>query len=366
MEQVETIVVGAGVVGLAVARELALAGQEVFVLERCDAIGTETSSRNSEVVHAGIYYPEDWLKTKLCIEGRRRLYAYCDERGVPCRKLGKVIVACSDDEVAVLDRTLAQANRNGVELMERLDKRQLGDMEPEVSATAGLFSPETGVVDSHQLMLSLQGDLENAGGMVSLKSPFRGAESTGSGFAVTIGGDDDYVLGCRNLINSAGLAACDVAQAIEPLSSRHVPRQWLARGQYYGLQGRSPFNHLVYPVPVAGGLGVHVTMDLAGQVRFGPDVHWIDGIDYGFDESVIEQVAEGIRRYFPDLDRTALQPAYTGIRPKLSGPSAPGADFQIDGPQVHGVQGLVNLFGIESPGLTACLTLAGHVRMLLN
>lgn len=365
MESVETIVVGAGVVGLAIARELAIAGQEIVVLEACEAIGTRTSSRNSEVIHAGIYYPQDWLKTRLCIAGRRKLYQYCESRGVPHQQLGKLILATTEAERPDLDQRLLQARANGLTSVRPVGPQEIEELEPAVEAVAGLLSPESGIIDSHQFMLSLQGDLEEAGGVVALRSPLEGARATGGGFDVAIGGEQPYRMGCHRLINSAGLNSQDVAGSIRGLRPKHIPELWFARGQYYSLQGKSPFSRLVYPVPVSGGLGIHVTLDMAGQARFGPDVHWIDSLDYGFDESVIEAVAGDIRRYYPDLDEALLQAGYTGIRAKLSGPGDPGVDFMVSGPADHGVRGLVNLYGIESPGLTASLALAEYVRGLL-
>jgi L-2-hydroxyglutarate oxidase LhgO len=366
LDNVETIVVGAGVVGLAIARQLAIAGQEVVVLEAQGAIGTQTSSRNSEVIHAGIYYPQDWLKTRLCIEGRAKLYRYCESRGVPHRRLGKLIVAATEAELPLLEQKFIQARANGLGLITHITQQEIQELEPNVTAVAGLHSPETGIVDSHQLMLSLQGDLEEAGGVVSCQSPFDSGKATEKGFEVAIGGEQSYRLNCRRLINSAGLNAQVVAGRFVGLSAEHIPDLGFARGKYYSLQGRSPFKRLVYPVPADGGLGIHVTLDLAGQARFGPDVHWIDGLDYDFDESVIGIVADDIRRYYPELDESRLQAGYTGIRAKLSGPGSSGADFVVSGPTIHGLSGLVNLYGIESPGLTASLALADYVLRLLD
>jgi len=366
LETVETIVVGAGAVGLAIGRELALAGQEVIVLECCDAVGTQTSSRNSEVIHAGIYYPGDWLKTSLCIAGRQQLYEYCESRGVPCERVGKLIVATNEAQRPGLDRRLDQAHANGLASIHRVDRQEISRLEPAVQAVAGLMSPETGIIDSHQLMLSLQGDLEASGGLVCLGSPFEAARATGAGFEVEIGGEGAFQLGCHRLINSAGLGAQQVAGKIDGLNPGQIPTRWLARGQYYTLQGKSPFSRLVYPLPIEGGLGIHVTLDMGGQARFGPDVHWINEIDYDFDETVVAKVADDIRQYFPALDESYLQPGYTGIRPKLSGPGESASDFVISGPQDHGLPGLVNLFGIESPGLTAVLSLAEYVRRLVD
>lgn len=375
METVDCIVVGAGVVGLAVARRLALSGREVLVLETADDIGTEGSSRNSEVIHAGIYYPPDWLKTRLCVAGRMLLYRYCAERGIPHRRIGKLIVATRDEHRQRLAVYRDQARRNGAGDLRDVGAAELRELEPAVRAVAGLMSPETGIIDSHTLMLALQGDLEAAGGLVSLRSPFVSARIDGGDLIVSAGeagaGDPDATVvvtevRCSTLVNCAGLAAQDVAGAIAGLDQTTVPALRLAKGQYYVLSGRSPFNRLVYPLPQEGGLGVHVTLDLAGQVRFGPDVHWVDSVDYEFDPAPIPAVVDTIRDYYPEIDATRVQPGYTGIRPKLSGPGEAPADFVISGPAVHGVAGLVNLYGIESPGLTACLAIADYVAALLE
>ncbi len=364
MDSVDTIVVGAGVVGLATARALARAGQEVIVAEACDLIGSGASSRNSEVVHAGIYYPRAFLKTRLCVRGRQMLYALCEARGVPYRKIGKLIVATRPEDLASLKRYRGQAAENGVGHLAELTPAQVGELEPDVRCLGALHSPETGIVDSHQFMLALEADLEEAGGMVCLLSPFESAEPSGSGWVVRIGGEGAMELHCRTLVNSAGIGAQSVARRIGGLAKDAVPRQYLARGQYYALRGSSPFSRLVYPVAGGGGLGTHVTLDLAGQARFGPDVHWLETEDYGFDESVIPRVAEDIRRYYPGLEDDRISPDYTGIRTKLTGPGEAPADFRIDGPSVHGLPGLVNLFGIESPGLTAALAIADEVAAL--
>lgn len=365
MNTVECIVIGAGVVGLAVARQLATEGREVLVLEAAGDIGTEGSSRNSEVIHAGIYYPADWLKTRLCVTGRGLLYRYCEDRGVPHRRLGKLIVATRSEDRPRLRGLREQALRNGVGELQEVDAGQLRELEPAIRAVAGLLSPDTGIIDSHALMLSLQGDLEASGGLVSLRSPFRTARADGGGLVVSVGEADTTEIRCSMLVNCAGLVAQQVASAIDGLDSAVVPPLRLAKGQYYVLSGRAPFRRLVYPLPQEGGLGIHVTLDLAGQARFGPDVHWVDTIDYDFDAAPIPAVLETIRSYYPDLDEGRVQPGYTGIRPKLSGPGEAPADFAISGPADHGVAGLVNLFGIESPGLTACLAIADHVAALL-
>jgi L-2-hydroxyglutarate oxidase LhgO len=366
MDIVDCIVIGAGVVGLAVARRLALDGREVLVLEAAGDIGTEGSSRNSEVIHAGIYYPSDWLKTRLCVTGRELLYRYCEARGVPHRRLGKLIVATRAGDRERLNAYRDQARRNGVGELRRVDAAELHDLEPAVRAVAGLLSPQTGIIDSHALMLSLQGDLEAAGGLVSLRSPFVGARVEAGGLTVAAGAGEVSEVRCTTLVNCAGLSAQRVAGAITGLEPATIPALRLAKGQYYVLGGRAPFRRLIYPLPEEGGLGIHVTLDLAGQARFGPDVHWVDSVDYRFDPVPVGAVIATIRGYYPDLDATRVQPGYTGIRPKLSGPGEPAVDFVISGPAEHGVAGLVNLYGIESPGLTACLAIADHVAATLD
>lgn len=361
MERVECAVIGAGVVGLAVARELALAGREVILLERAEAIGTECSSRNSEVIHAGIYYPPGSLKARLCVEGRRLLYRYCAERGIPHARLGKLLVAAAPAEVPALEGYARTAAANGVEQLEWLDPAAAAALEPAVRCVAALHSPATGIVDSHALMLALEGDAAGAGAVTVLKSPVERGAARGGGIDLYVGGAEPTAIRCAAVVNCAGLAAPAVARAIAGLPADRVPRAFFAKGHYFTLAGRSPFRRLIYPVPEAGGLGVHVTLDLAGRARFGPDVSWIDSVDYGFDGSRAERFYAAIRRYYPGLADGALAPGYTGVRPKISGPGEPAADFVIQGPADHGVAGLVNLFGIESPGLTAALAIAREV-----
>jgi len=365
LDRVDCVVVGAGVVGLAAARALALAGHDVLVLERERSIGTGTSSRNSEVVHAGIYYAPGSLKARLCVRGRRLLYAYCAARGVAHRKLGKFIVGTQPGHEAKLRTLLANARANDVENIDWIDPRAAIAAEPALRCLAALHSRETGIVDSHGLMLALQGDLENAAGLVAFDAPLARATRDASGWTVATGGAEPFTLGCDWLVNCAGLHAQEVAAAIEPLPAQHVPRRVLARGCYFALPGRAPFARLIYPVPVDGGLGVHLTLDLGGQAKFGPDVEWIDAIDYTVDAHRADRFYAEIREYWPALPDHALQPAYAGIRPKLSGRGEPARDFVIDGPAQHGVDGLVNLFGIESPGLTACLAIGEQVTDLV-
>ena len=365
IDRVDCVVVGAGVVGLAVARALALAGREVIVLEAADAIGTETSSRNSEVVHAGIYYPKDSLKARLCVAGRHALYAYCAERGVPVQRLGKLIVAAEPAEVPTLETIRQKALANGVDDLYPIGGAEAVALEPALRCAGALVSPSTGIVDSHALMLAYQGDAEAAGAMVVFHAPITAAAVANRGFELEIGGAEPMRLACETLVNAAGLGAVALAQRIEGVPGRHIPAAYLCKGSYYSLAGRAPFGRLIYPVPEPGGLGVHLTIDLGGQARFGPDVEWIEAIDYAVDPGRAAGFYAAIRRYWPGLSDGALLPGYAGIRPKISGPTEPAADFVVSGPESHGVPGLVNLFGIESPGLTASLALADHVAALL-
>jgi len=362
-DRTDCVVVGAGAVGLAVARTLALAGCEVVLAEAATAIGTGTSSRNSEVIHAGIYYPTGSLKARLCVAGKHALYDYCEKKAVPHRRIGKLIVAVTADEVDTLESYRVQAEANGVPDLRWVERNEIAELEPAVHAVRGLFSPSTGILDSHAYMLALQGDLEDAGGMIAFESPVDAALRTSGGFEVSVG---DTRVHCRVLINAAGIDAPALSRNIEGLDSSLVPQGWLAKGHYYGLVGKSPFTHLVYPQAGAGGLGVHVTLDMAGGVRFGPDIRWIGELDYDFDDSRREDFVAAIRRYYPGLNEAALQPAYTGIRPKIVGPGEPAADFLIQGAEAHGLPGLVNLFGIESPGLTASLAIGEEVLALLR
>jgi len=361
VDEVECIVVGAGVIGLAVARALALAGREVIVLDAASGIGTETSSRNSEVIHAGIYYPADSLMARFCVAGRRMLYAYCREKGVPHRNCGKLIVATNAEEDAMLAGIQRRAEANGVEGMRVLTAAEAIGMEPNLRCTSALHSPATGIIDSHAYMLALQGDAENAGATCVFLSPVTGAHVVRGGFEVSVGGSEPVHLRCRLLVNSAGLHAPFLAHKIEGMPPDRVPRAYYAKGNYFTLSGRSPFSRLIYPVPVPGGLGVHLTIDLGGQARFGPDVQWIDDIDYTVDPARADSFYAAVRKYWPALRDGALQPGYAGIRPKITPRGAPGQDFVVQGPRQHGVPGLIHLFGIESPGLTASLALAQHV-----
>ena len=368
MEQIDCVVIGAGVVGLAVARALALEGREVMLLEAANAIGTGTSSRNSEVIHAGIYYPQGSLKARLCVEGKQLLYDYCAERGLAHRRCGKLIVATSQAQAAELPAIIARAAANGVHDLVLLTREEAQAMEPQLACVAAVYSPSTGIVDSHALMLSLQGDLENAGGVVALNSALAHAQCGDS--AITLVAEDGTVLQAQRVINAAGLQAPALAARFAGLDPAWVPRSYYAKGNYFTLAGRSPFNRLIYPVPEPAahlaGLGVHLTIDLGGQGKFGPDVQWVDSPDeLQVDAARGDAFYAEVRKYWPGLADGALAPGYAGIRPKIQPPGAPAGDFVIQGFGVHGVRGLVNLFGIESPGLTSSLAIARHVAGLL-
>ena len=359
MDRVDAVVIGAGVVGLAVARELALAGREVVIIEAEDAIGTHTSSRNSEVIHAGIYYPKGSLKARACVEGKHLLYAYCASHGVPHRNCGKLIVATNQAQLEELAGIRSKAHANGVTDVDWIAKEEVARMEPELFCVGALHSPSTGIIDSHALMLSYLGDAEAHGAMLALKTPLLGGEVTADGIVLHT---SEMTLKASMVVNSAGLRAPSVAKSIEGYPRPMAPGEFYAKGNYYSLTRRSPFTRLVYPVPEPGGLGVHVTLDMGGQARFGPDVEWVDRIEYDVDPRRAERFYAAIRRYWPGLPDGALAPGYSGIRPKTAGPKEPAPDFEIQGPGKHGVAGLVHMFGIESPGLTASLALARAVR----
>ena len=365
MERVDAVVIGAGVVGLAIGRALALRGLETIVLERANAIGTGTSSRNSEVIHAGIYYPKGSLKARFCVAGRQLLYRYCAERGITANNCGKLIVATDDSQVPTLAGIIDKARANGVADLRMLTREQALALEPNLHCVAAVHSPSTGVVDSHGFMLGLQGDFEAAGGMLAFNSPLQSANCGADGITLVTGGADAMELSARIVINSAGLNAQALARRFSGLPQHSVPPTYYAKGNYYSLSGRSPFSRLIYPVPEAAGLGVHLTIDLGGQTRFGPDVEWIDAIDYSVDPGRAAAFYAEIRKYWPGLPDGALQPGYCGIRPKIQAPHEPARDFVIHGPQDHGVAGLVNLYGIESPGLTSALAIADHVAALV-
>jgi len=361
MERVECVVVGAGVVGLALARQLALVGREVVILEAEDHFGTGISSRNSEVIHAGIYYAPGSLKARLCVEGNRSLYEYCERRGVSHLRCGKLIVATETSQLEKLVEIQAKAQANGVEALQWLSQAEAYGLEPRLRCVAALCSPATGIVDSHGLMRALLQDAEAAGASLVLRSPLRRGRGVPGGLELEVGGDEPMAIRADRVFNCAGLGAHAVAGSIEGQRIGSLPPLHLAKGNYYGLSGAAPFSHLIYPVPEAAGLGVHLTLDLGGQARFGPDVEWVDRLDFEVDPCRAEAFYGEIRRYWPGLAEGALQPAYAGIRPKLQGPGDPAVDFLIQGSEVHGLPGLVNLVGIESPGLTACLSLAEWV-----
>lgn len=353
MDNVETVVIGAGVVGLAVAAKLAQSGHEVLVLEQHDLIGSETSSRNSEVIHAGIYYPQDSRKAHLCVRGKHLLYEYCEEHHVPYRQCGKVIVASKSDQIQTVRAYIAKAIANGVSDLSWLSAEAVSELEPEVRTVGGVLSPSTGIIDSHAYMLSLQGLLEGAGGLVAFNTRVEGLNKSGHGIEVAT---RDFVVSCQNLINAAGLYAPGLANQLV-----RSPDAYYAIGHYYSYSGKQPFSRLVYPTAEPGGLGVHVTLDLAGQVKFGPDVRWIENINYDFDESHFDSFVQAISAYYPAVDPARLHPGYTGIRPKIAPAGVGFTDFEIMGAAAHGIPGLVNLLGIESPGLTASLAIAEQV-----
>ncbi|MEK9672829.1 MAG: NAD(P)/FAD-dependent oxidoreductase [Rhodospirillaceae bacterium] len=368
-EQVDAVVIGAGVVGLACARALALRGRDVIVLEAAEDIGTGTSSRNSEVIHAGIYYPKDSLKATCCVRGKWMLYDYCKSHGIEHKNIGKVIVAISPDEIAKLEEMKGRAEVNGVDDLTWLDEKEMKKLEPNVTAAAGLMSPSTGIVDSHGYMLSLQGEMEDRGGMIAFNTPVRGGEVLADGRTrIRAGGDAPMDLECNLVVNAGGLYAQHIAHAIDGIPKDSILPIYYAKGHYFSIAGKSPFNHLIYPAPVPGGLGTHSTLDLGGGTKFGPDVEWLDDvthpdqIDYRIDERRAESFYGAIRRYWPGLPDGALQPGYTGVRPKLTtSQDKYAADFVIQGPDVHGLPGYVALYGIESPGLTSSLAIAEDV-----
>ncbi len=366
-ESVDTIVIGAGVVGLAIARHQALAGHEVLIIEAAGDIGTQTSSRNSEVIHAGIYYPAGSLKAALCVRGRGLLYDFCARNGVAVKRLGKIIVATRTAEEAKLDAIHAQAKANGVHDLQRLTRAEAVMLEPDVDCTAALLSPSTGIVDSRALMLALLGEAEANGASLALRTIMKSATPKADGFQVQLVADGEaFDLSCRRLVNAAGHGAHGVALGIADFPPQHVPPRHLAKGSYCSVSGASPFQRLIYPVPVPGGLGIHATLDMQGQVRLGPDVRWVDSEDYGTADVDPETFRNACLSYWPGLKGRDVTPAYCGVRPKISGPGEPPADFRIDGSACHGIAGLVNLFGIESPGLTSSLAIAEHVAVLLQ
>jgi L-2-hydroxyglutarate oxidase LhgO len=364
MDKVECVVVGAGVIGLAVARRLAQAGREVIVLEAAEGIGTVTSSRNSEVIHAGIYYAAGSLMARMCVSGKQALYRYCADHGIPHRNCGKLIVATSRKETEKLQSIRAHAAANGVLDLQALSGDEARKLEPALNCDAALLSPSTGIVDSHAFMLALRGDAEDAGAACAFHTPLLHAKANGGRIELDAGGEAPIALECRLLVNAAGLGASAIARSIDGMPIEMIPRAYLAKGNYFSCNARAPFSRLIYPVPEPGGLGVHLTLDLAGQARFGPDVEWVDTIDYAVDPARAERFYPAIRRYWPTLPDGALVPGYSGIRPKIVPPAVAVQDFLIQGPRDHGVDGLINLFGIESPGLTSSLAIADYVGEL--
>lgn len=364
MEMIDCVVVGAGVVGLAVARRLAQTGHEVIVLEAAGDIGTGTSSRNSEVIHAGIYYPAGSLMAELCVSGRKMLYDYCDGHGVPYRRCGKLIVATDDGDNDKLVSIKAHAEANGVDDLAELSQAEARALEPALNCTGALLSPSTGIVDSHAYMLALRGDIENSGGALAFHAPLVRGKQIAGGFEIEVGGDAPMTVGCRMLVNSAGLSAPAVARAIDGMPGDRIPTSYYAKGNYFSCSARTPFSRLIYPVPEPGGLGVHLTIDMGGQAKFGPDVEWVDDLNYDVDAARAERFYPAIRRYWPALPDGALAPSYAGIRPKIVPPAIARQDFVIESERDHGVSGLINLFGIESPGLTSSLAIAERVAAI--
>ena len=365
-EIADTIVIGAGVVGLAIARHLAQKGREVIVLESNDSFGRETSSRNSGVIHAGIYYPPGSLKARCCVHGKALLYNYCKERQIPHLRCGKLIVAGSDEQSSQLKALQLNAASAGLDDIEWLDANQVKEIEPSIKAGAALYSPSTGIIDAHELMLALLADLEAHGGMMVSHSRVLGGRQHDNGLELEVDNGGEVTLQARTVINAAGHGATGVAHKFTGLSRQYIPATYPVRGHYFEYSGKLPFSHLVYPLPGATGLGIHVTLDTGGQYRFGPDAEYCETLEYGFDESRRSNFIQAIRSWYPDLDETRLHPGYVGIRPNLQAPGEGPADFMISGPSDHGIKGLVNLFGIDSPGLTACIAIAAVVEARLG
>jgi len=366
VEKVDAVVVGAGVVGLAVTRILALSGLEVVLLEAASATGTETSSHNSGVIHAGIYYPRESLKARLCVRGNGLLYDYCQQQNIPHRRVGKLIVATSAKQQLTLEALAAKGKENGVEDLRHLSAVEVSRMEPNIRALSALYSPSTGIVDTGALMLSYQGEIEAVGGILALNAPVKCVQVRTGSFRVEIGGAAPMLLDSELLVNSTGLYMTETLANIDGFPGRCIPRLYYAKGNYFSLSGPAPFSHLVYPVPGEASLGIHATLDLAGQVRFGPDIEWVDAPDYQVSAERVEAFYGAITSYFPALDRNRLSPDYAGVRPKLSPPNGSASDFLIQGGETHGIAGMINLLGIESPGLTSSLAIAEEVHKNLG
>jgi len=377
MDHIEVVIVGAGVVGLAIAREVALSGKSALVIEKQNSFGMATSSRNSEVIHAGIYYPKDSLKAKYCVEGNRRLYAFAKERGIPFKNFGKLIVACHFNELDALEKIWQGANANGVSELERLSQNQVKTLEPELKSVEAIYSGTTGIIDSHSLMLTLLGDFENAGGVISFRTQVQTARKSDhdGNWVITINSldepDQDFEISSDYLINAAGLGAVDLANRIEGINSQELPQAYFVKGNYFSLSGKTPFSHLIYPVPEQAGLGVHLTLDLNGRAKFGPDVEHIEtnneeNIDYAVDPGRVNHFETQIRQYWPTMPSGVLSPDYSGVRPKIKYDGKVFPDFNIQTAKEHRQTGLIHLFGFESPGLTASLAIAADICKLIE
>lgn len=366
LDHVDTVVIGAGVIGIAIARALALAGHETIVLEAANAIGTQTSSRNSEVIHAGVYYPKNSLKARLCVSGRDQIYAYCREHAVPHKNCGKLIVATTDSQIPKLTDLQANARANGVDDLRLIGADEAKELEPQLRCAAALLSPSTGIIDSHAYMLAMQGEAEANGAVFAFNTPVTAGQVHPNGIEIRTGGDAPYALLARNVVNAAGLWAPPVAGTILGLAPETIPRRYFAKGNYFTLTGRMPFERLVYPLASSGSLGIHYSLDLAGQGKFGPDIEWADEIDYTVDPARAEIFYNTVRTYWPALPDGALTPGYCGVRPKLAPQGQESQDFVIQGPAEHGVPGLLNLYGIESPGLTSSLAIAAYATAILD